>query len=126
MSSASLSFRPHPAWKLSRRSRQLGKDRQQRYRRLLVEPLEDRRLLALSVWDGMPDSGGAPANANWTTAANWVGDVAPSPGNDLVFPADALVLNAVNDFAAGTPFGEILIRGSGYTLAGNRIGLLAG
>src|SRR5262249_24637762 len=39
------------------------------------------RTPGLSTWDG----GGA--DNNWSTAANWVGDVAPHAGDDLVFPS---------------------------------------
>jgi hypothetical protein len=43
-----------------------------------LEVLEDRTLLATRIWDG-----GGP-DLNWTTAANWVGDVVPSSADDLV------------------------------------------
>src|SRR5262249_14009564 len=72
------------------------------------------------TWDG----GGA--NNNWTTAANWVGDVAPSAGDQLVFPDLAARLNNVNDFAAGTPFASITLSGTGYLLSGNAITLGVG
>src|SRR5215218_1766759 len=42
--------------------------------RRAVETLEGRILFAAFTWDG----GGN--NNNWTTAANWVGDVAPTGG----------------------------------------------
>ncbi len=68
-------------------------------------------------WDG----GGA--DSNWTTAANWVGDVAPLPNSKLIFPGSALQKTNVNDFAAGTSFGSILISGSNYSISGNQVDL---
>jgi hypothetical protein len=82
--------------------------------------LEDRLAPAIATWDG----GGA--NNNWTTAANWVGDIAPQPGDDLVFPLGAAQTSNVNDFAAGTAFHSIGIRGNDYALSGNAIALAAG
>jgi hypothetical protein len=35
--------------------------------------------VAVATWDG----GGV--DPNWSTAENWVGDVAPSPGDFLIF-----------------------------------------
>ena len=47
---------------------------------LRLDRLETSLAPAVASWDG----GGA--DNHWTTAANWVGDVAPQPGDDLVFP----------------------------------------
>src|SRR5437879_2100925 len=77
--------------------------------------LEDRLAPAIATWDG----GGA--DNHWTTAANWAGDVAPSAGDDLVFPSGAAQLANVNDFAAGTAFGRIFLAGTGYQFTGNAI-----
>ena len=60
------------------------------------------------TWDG-----GGTDNL-WTTAANWVGDVAPLPGDNLVFPAIAAQFNNVNDYPPGTQFGSITVSGTGY------------
>jgi hypothetical protein len=60
------------------------------------------------IWDG----GGA--DNLWTTAANWVGDVAPFAGESLIFPADAARTASVNDFPAGTVFGSIDVLGNNY------------
>jgi autotransporter-associated beta strand protein len=87
-------------------------------RRLQLQRLEVR--LAPAIWDG----GGA--DANWTTNANWVGDLAPQPGAELEFPAGAARLATFNDFAAGTTFQSIAIRGGGYLLAGKEVSLSAG
>ena len=91
------------------------KARQSRRFRPRVEDLEHRVAPAVRIWDGVQDLGGATANANWTTASNWVGDIAPQAGDDLVFAAGAAQLTNVNDFAAGTRFNTITISGSGYS-----------
>ena len=72
------------------------------------------------TWDG----GGA--DTNWQTAANWVGDVAPSANDDLVFPASAAQFTANNNFALFTTFGSITIEGGAYTLSGNLMRLASG
>ena len=56
--------------------------RRQRFiQRLSLEPLEDRKLLAVRVWDG----GGS--DANLSDPLNWVGNAAPLPDDSLVFGA---------------------------------------
>ncbi|HEY5314631.1 MAG TPA: autotransporter-associated beta strand repeat-containing protein, partial [Pirellulales bacterium] len=82
---------------------------------LTVAPLGDTR-----SWIG-----GGPNN-NWSDGANWVGGVAPAANDDLVFPIAALSYTSVDDFAAGTQFGSVTIAGSGYSITGNGIALLAG
>src|SRR6476660_3438729 len=47
---------------------------------LRLDRLETRLAPAVATWDG----GGA--DNKWTTAANWVGDVAPKAGDDVDFP----------------------------------------
>jgi autotransporter-associated beta strand protein len=84
--------------------------------RLRLEPLEDRRLLAI-VWDG----GSLDSNL-WSDPLNWVDDEAPAPGADLVFPDDAAQHTNVNDFDAGTSFHSITLDAS-YELSGNAITL---
>ncbi|TWU04277.1 VCBS domain-containing protein [Stieleria varia] len=85
--------------------------------RLRTELLEDRRLLAVVVWDG----GGS--DQNWRTAENWATDVAPVANDELVFPVSPSSFSALNDFPANTSFASILISGSGYSLGGNAIEL---
>src|SRR5207248_9940273 len=74
---------------------------------------------ALFTWDG----GGA--DANWTTAANWAGDVAPTPGSALFFPVGAARPTNRNDFAPGTAFDSIAVS-AGYTIGGNAVALANG
>jgi len=75
---------------------------------------------AVRTWDG----GGT--DANFSTAANWVGDVAPSPGDDLVFPAVAAQYTANNSFFFLTSFNSITFEGGAYTLTGNPLRLASG
>ncbi len=63
---------------------------------------------ATRIWDG----GGT--DNKWSTAANWVGDVAPSPGDNLVFPAGASRLESVDDYPPGTVFGSIELSEEDY------------
>ncbi len=93
---------------------------------LNLTPLEDRRVPAVATWDGRPDAGGAATGNTWTAATNWVGDVAPQPGDDLVFPAGALQFTSVNDFPAGTAFGSIRLTAPNYVITGNAVTLAAG
>src|SRR5262249_18870753 len=61
--------------------------------------LEDRAVP--STWDG-----GGTTN-NWMEGKNWVGDLAPTAGADLVFPSSASNLTSFNNMAAGTSFHSI-------------------
>jgi autotransporter-associated beta strand protein len=74
--------------------------------------------LTTSTWDG----GGG--DSNWSSAANWLGDIAPSAGFDLIFPFSANT-SPVNDLAAGTDFTGLNFDGgaTSYTLTGNAIGI---
>jgi hypothetical protein len=68
---------------------------------------------AVRTWDG----GGA--DANWQTAANWVGDVAPVANDDLVFPASSAQFATNNNFFFFTTFNSITFEGGSYTVSGN-------
>ncbi len=73
------------------------------------------------TWDG-----GGATNL-WSNPTNWVGDVAPNNGDDLVFPNGALRRTNVNDFAAGFTINSISIVDGGYKMTGgNAQRLLAG
>ncbi|HET7487711.1 MAG TPA: hypothetical protein VFJ85_07255 [Acidimicrobiales bacterium] len=82
------------------------------------------------TWDGGPDGSGPGTDNLWTTATNWQGDVAPAAGDTLVFPTTAAVVNARNDFPAGTEFEAVSVDGpsgsAGFTLEGNDLGLRSG
>jgi autotransporter-associated beta strand protein len=73
------------------------------------------------TWDG----GGV--DNNWATAANWVGDVAPVVGDDLVFPANAAKFTTNNNIGALlTTYRSITIEGGNYTIGGNGLRLTNG
>lgn len=76
---------------------------------------------ATVTWDG-----GGSGNA-MSTGGNWVGDVAPVAGDDLIFPAVAAKNIITNDFPVDTSFNSMSFAGDdGYTLGGNSIVLIAG
>jgi autotransporter-associated beta strand protein len=92
-----------------------------------LEALEDRLVPAVRTWDGLTNAFLSTGNSNWNNAQNWVGDVAPVAGDDLVFPVFAFrKVGQVNNFAAGTSFNSIRYDGGGYLVTGNRINLGAG
>jgi autotransporter-associated beta strand protein len=96
-----------------------------RGRRPVLEGLEQRIALAAgtATWNST-----AATTANWMDATNWLGDVAPVPGDNLVFPSlpSNFQLDTNDDFPDGTNFNSITIDGSGYTLAGNSLDLTTG
>lgn len=60
-----------------------GKTPRAKSRQVFFEPLEERALLSLCVWDG----GGN--NNLWSNAANWQAGVVPSVDDALVFRGTA-------------------------------------
>jgi len=74
---------------------------------------------AVRTWDG----GGA--NANWSTAANWVGDVAPVAGDSLVFPVTSAQYTATNNLSS-LVFNSMTIEGGNYTIGGSGLTLSNG
>jgi autotransporter-associated beta strand protein len=76
-----------------------------------VEPLEDRRLLAVRMWDG----GGT--NNLWSNPVNWIGDVAPQPEDNLVFPTGGTQHTNLNDFAAETRFRSVTVAAADYAIS---------
>src|SRR4051812_25060522 len=83
-------------------------------------------LATTRTWSGASISDPNPSNRNnfWTTAANWVGNVSPLPGDDLVFPTGSPQTASLNTFMAGTSFGKITI--GTHVLTGSSIALTAG
>src|SRR5437660_2537452 len=82
-----------------------------------LEFLETRLAPAVQTW-----TGGGTDNL-WRDAANWAKKIAPSPGDDLLFPKGASQLINTNDYVPGTPFNSITFAGGGYSLSGNPITL---
>jgi hypothetical protein len=77
---------------------------------------------AVKTWDG----GGR--DSNLATAANWVGDLAPTDNDDLVFPdGDFLPVVVINNnFNASTVFRSITFIGRQYTINGNNLNITNG
>jgi autotransporter-associated beta strand protein/T5SS/PEP-CTERM-associated repeat protein len=73
-----------------------------------------------NIWSG------AGADNNWTTPQNWVGNVTPTVGGDLFFPAGALRFSNTNTFPAGTVFNSITFSGTNYVINGNALVINAG
>ncbi len=69
---------------------------------------------------------GAGTNNNWSTTANWVGNIAPVQGDDLVFPAGVARYTNANNFSPGWSFNSIVFSGSNYVITGSEIVLGAG
>ena len=67
---------------------------------------------------------GAGSTANWSTAANWIGNVAPSAGDTLIFDGEA-TSGPTNDFTAGITFGGLSFSSAAgaYTVGGNGVTL---
>jgi autotransporter-associated beta strand protein len=70
------------------------------------------------TWDG----GAAGADANWVSANNWTGNVAPSGGDFLIFPDLVPKQTVTNNFAANTDFSGFQLDAN-YTLRGNAVDL---
>jgi hypothetical protein len=77
--------------------------------RASLEMLEGRRMLSgtVATWSG------AGTDTNFSDAANWVGDVAPTTGQDVDFPSSASATTVTID----TPSAEVgnVEVGAGYT-----------
>lgn len=82
---------------------------------LVAASLEVRA--ATRTWSG--------PSGNWSDGTKWVGGVAPSSGDDLVFPGIGTPETATNDFPGGTPFRSITL-GPNMTPTGSRPPNLAG
>src|SRR5580658_4347785 len=82
--------------------------------RLGLEPLESRRLLTVRVWDGADIVNG---NSNWSDPANWVGNVAPQPQDNLVFPTNYSSSTTINDdLGSNFSLRSITISGSNFNI----------
>ena len=71
-------------------------------------------LQVVRLWDG-----GGP-NDFWTTSENWIGDIAPLPGDALAFPEGARK-TSVNNFPPYTRFGRVSIGAGNYVLSGQPV-----
>jgi hypothetical protein len=73
----------------------------------------------------LPWDGGDAVSSGWATAQNWNPNVAPRPGDSLLFGA-AQDRSAINNLPAHTPFHQLSIISGGYALSGNPIDLSGG
>ncbi len=72
------------------------------------------------VWDG------GAGTAFWADAANWMGDIAPQPGDSILFPAGAAgVSSTENNLPAGFVLNQIQAAGN-FLVTGNALNLLGG
>src|SRR4051812_23055435 len=110
----SRSFLPDWVAKLfpraSRRDRRAARPTADRPAPLEAEALEDRVAPAVRIWTGLG------ADPNWTTAANWQGNIPPQAEDNLVFPATPVSALSVNNFGAGTRFRTITIADASYLI----------
>ena len=58
-------------------------------------------------------------NGNFSTGGNWVGNVAPVSGDDIVFQTGVTRLLVTNDFSPNRPLSTLLFQGSNYVVRGN-------
>src|SRR6516162_1207090 len=86
----------------SRRGRTKSPARPRAAFRPAFEHLEDRVIPATRVW-----SGASLASANWNDTANWVGGVAPTTNDDLVFPGGGAQASSSNNDITGGSFSSI-------------------
>ncbi|WP_435018239.1 Ig-like domain repeat protein [Tundrisphaera sp. TA3] len=70
------------------------------------------------TWDG-----GDADDSLWSSPDNWVGDVAPSRFDSLVFPDGAARRTNFNDLGAGFDLYSITVGAAGYTLQGDAVDL---
>jgi fibronectin-binding autotransporter adhesin len=54
---------------------------------LAVEQLEDRSLLAVSIWTGLGIASATAPSADWTDSRNWQAGQVPGFNDDVIFPA---------------------------------------
>ena len=80
---------------------------------------------SLSVAHGDTKTWTGASSALWSDSANWTGGV-PVAGDRIVFHEEAMNRSTINDLAPGTVFFDITFFGTGYTVAGNDLGLSGG
>src|SRR5579871_1546415 len=79
--------------------------------RLELERLEERLAPTVDIWSG------AAGNGKWSNPGNWSNGI-PTPGSDLVFPANlpSTALTSNNDLSTGFLVNSITISGSKFAL----------
>src|SRR5438132_1343940 len=89
-----------------------------RCRRLFVEQLEDRRLLTTRTW-----SGGDAVNDLWSDTDNWVGNVVPVTGDDVVIPSTAASAEVLFDGSAAAVSLNSLSSAEPFHITGSTLAL---
>src|SRR6266850_4446977 len=84
----------------------------------LVLLITSRSVATNRTWDG----GAVGVDANWTTANNWAGNVAPTAGDFLIFSNNVSKKVVTNNFALNTDFSGFRLEAD-YTLRGNAVDL---
>ena len=75
-------------------------------------------LTVISIKTGITRTwSGLGTNDLWMNPSNWVGNAAPSAGDDLLFPAGAARPSNRNDFPNPTVFNSIIVAGTNYLLS---------
>ncbi len=64
-------------------------------------------------------SGNSGIDSNWSTPSNWVGGIAPTSGDGLIFPAGAGVNHLSNDDIVGLSVPVVDIDDNGYGITGS-------
>ena len=96
-------------------------EREARAKRLRLENLETRDLMATLQWDG---NGGNGSNRIWSAWNNWNPAVVPASGDSLVF-AGQNKLNNSNDIG-GLSIQNVVIQANGFNIDGANINLGSG
>ena len=78
-------------------------------------------LFSLNVFSAVKTWDGGGTDNNWTTPANWVGDVAPVLNDDLVFPANAARFSVTHNVLIALGYRSLTIEGGNYTFSGSLI-----
>lgn len=97
-----------------------GSARKRRLASAVSERLEERIVLA-AVW-----TGAGTDYPGWDDPDNWVGGVVPSPGDDLVFPDEAVRKESINTLGSGITYNSITIAGAGYDIYGDSVAISNG
>ncbi len=112
----SILDRSQSRWGLGRVGGRRGGQRRRPRGVLGLEILEVRVVPSgTSTWTGHD----AATSTNWSDANNWMGDIAPAAGDDLIFEQGPSSLISNNDLAAGIVYGKLTVADTGYSITGN-------
>src|SRR5688500_17778604 len=98
------------------------------FRRLLVESLEERRVLATLTWVGDVPGQETLWGAVDGTNTNWSGNALPADNDTLVFDGNGATFDLINDIAGLDNLNLVFtdaIAAEDYSISGNTLGLKA-